>query len=219
MATGQTLLDLMQVMDNELHNQPTEEDVVRSLIALNAAQDLFESVVAGHPNLYGDTVGTVAITAGAESTAFPTNVLRLDRLRMMQDGRPTFALRKLDDTGGNASVGWWYGASPTANGRVNSYWTDGRNIYWSPFPSQADTVRWYGFQSAADITAAGTFAYNDIALLPIAGFAVKLMRAGVGDDTVDLNEATAVFVPVVKQLANFNRDRASVLLYKNVHTT
>lgn len=221
MATGQTLLDLCQVLDNELLLQSGEADVTRGLLALNAAQDLFEAVVSGYPDLYGDTVGTVAISSGTETTAFPSGLLRLDKMWMMENSRPLYPLDKVDLTGGQG-----YDRSsivalitPQGTGRVTGYYTDGRSIYWAPFPSQSDTVRWYGFQAATDITANGTFLYPDMAMLPIASFATKLLRAGVGDDSVDLNEATATFKPVVDQLANFNRDRAPKLLYRYAHDT
>lgn len=223
MALGQYLLDQMQVLDNELLLQPAEPMVVRALIALNMAQDLFESIIAQQPNLFGDTTGTVAVVNGAESSVYPATLLRLDKLWMIDpaSSRPAYPLDKIDMVGGQAANRRWpaYFASGAGTGRVDRYWADGRNIYWGPIPSQNDTVRWYGFTPAADITAAGTFAYPDMAMMPIAGFAVKLMRAGVGDDTIDLNEATAAFSPVVKQLANFNRDRAPRFIYSERHIT
>jgi hypothetical protein len=218
--TGQNLLDLMEVLDNELLLQTGEEDVVRALIALNASQDLFESVVSQHPNLLGNTVGTVAVVADTETTTFPANVLRLDKLWMLDDNsRPLYPLHRVDLVGGHMVSHVAPYAAFGTRGKVNGYWTNGSLIYWSPLPSEAATVRWHGFTPANDITAGGTFAYRDIAAMPIAAFAVKMMRAGVGDDSMDLNEATAAFDPVVKRLANFNRDKAPGLVYSQSHDT
>ena len=42
MATGQTVLDLMEVLAPELQLQSAEADVVKGLIVLNRAQSAFE---------------------------------------------------------------------------------------------------------------------------------------------------------------------------------
>jgi hypothetical protein len=72
---------------------------------------------------------------------------------------------------------------------------------------------------AADITAVGTFAYPDIAMLPIAGLAVKLMKIGVGDASLDLDAATAAFASTIDALSRFNRDRAPGYNYTRWHNT
>jgi hypothetical protein len=211
----------MQVLDNELLLQPAEADVVRGLLALNMAQDLFESAIATKPNLFGDTIGTVAITSGSESTAYPATLLRLDKLWMIDPAtsRPIYYLSRLDRAGGQGGYLRWPLSLSVGGGRVRAYWEDGRNIYWAPFPSQSDTVRWYGFTPATDITAGGTFLYPDIAMMPIAAFAVKLMRAGVGDDAVDLDSAVGAFTPVVETLSRHNRDQAPGFNYTRFHTS
>ena len=81
MATGQTLLDLMEVLDRGLQLQSGQTGVTMGLRAANAAQDYLESLLALQPNNYGSTVGTVTTTADTETTAFPTGLLRLDRLQ------------------------------------------------------------------------------------------------------------------------------------------
>lgn len=223
MATGQDLLDLMQVLDNELLLQTGEPDVARGLIALNAAQDMFEASVALMPTMFGSDAGTVSITAGSETSPYPTGLLRLDKIWMLDPTtlRPLYPLEVVDMVGGQAWRRRWPASliSTQTSGRVSGYWENGTDIYWSPFPSQSDTVRVYGFSSAADITAGGTFAYPDLTMLPICAFATKLMKAGVGDDSVDLNEAMAFFMPIVKQLSHYNRDRAAEFIYRGVHLT
>ncbi len=227
MATGQTLLNLMEVLDNELQNQPAEVDVVRSLIALNAAQDYFESIAALQPDFMGDTIGTVNTAASTESTAFPTGLLRLDKLQYIDTTQspnlPTYYLESRDETGGHIRSRSWTLtlAQPSlGSGAPRAYWEDGRNIYWSPLPDAIYTIRWYGFQAATDITAGGTFLYPDVAMLAFASFASKLMKIGVGDDGADVDAlAQSTFGPVVKALANHKRDEAPGYQYRYAHIT
>jgi hypothetical protein len=227
MATGQTILDLMEVLDNELQNQAAEVDVARSLIALNAAQDYFESIAALQPDFMGDTIGTVTTTANVEATAFPTGLLRLDKLQYIDTtsspNLPTYYLEKRDETGGHIRSRSWplTLAQPSlGTGAPRAYWEDGRNIYWSPLPNGTYTIRWYGFSAASAITAGGTFAYPDIAMLPFASFACRLMKIGVGDDGGDVDAlAQATFGPVVKSLAGHNRDEAPGYQYRYAHIT
>ena len=58
MATGQTILDLMEVFDRGLQLQSGESGVTMGLRAANAAQDYLESLLALQPNNYGSDVGT-----------------------------------------------------------------------------------------------------------------------------------------------------------------
>src|SRR5438874_4944062 len=80
MATGQSILNLMEVLFPELQLQPSETDVTKGLIVLNAAQDLLETIIAQYPRLKGDQTGNVTTTASVESTAFPTGFKRLDSI-------------------------------------------------------------------------------------------------------------------------------------------
>ena len=72
MATGQTMLDLMEALDYGLQLQSGESGVTRGLKALNAAQDHLESMLALDPNVVGSTVGTITTSADTETTAAPT---------------------------------------------------------------------------------------------------------------------------------------------------
>ena len=81
MATGQTILDLMEGLDASLQLQASESGVTKGLIAANAAQDYLESLLALQPNNYGSTFSTVTTTPDTESTTFPSGLLRLDRLQ------------------------------------------------------------------------------------------------------------------------------------------
>lgn len=221
--TGQTLLDTMEVLNQELQLQTGEADVTRGLVALNRAQDYFETFAAQSPDILGSGVGTVVTVADTETTAFPSGVLRIDKLHFINPdtNRPQYRLEPLKTTGGHVvGYSWPFYLIADRTGKPTSYYTNGTLIYWNPLPSAAHTIRWYGFQVASDITAGGTFAYPDIVALPIAAFAVKIMKLGVDDQLGDINQLAAeTFNPVLKTLSMFNRDKAAGFDYKNVHGT
>jgi hypothetical protein len=136
------------------------------------------------------------------------------------DSRPVLELEKLQRAGGHTANSRWYMnlISTAGTGRPRAYWTDGSNIYWQPTPSQEYTIRWYGFQAASDISAAGTFAYPDIVAFPLASFAARLIKVGLDDEATDLaGLATETFSPVLDSLFLFNRDGASGLEYTQFH--
>lgn len=221
--TGQSLLDRMELFNPELQLQPGEEDVTRGLTALNIAQDYYESLAAQRGKIHGGQVGTVATVNNTETTAFPTGVLRIDRLQTLNasTNRPDGDVGRIKRVGGHAtSTRWPYNVTlSTAPGKPASYWTNGTSIYWSPVPDAAYNVRWYGFQVAADITALGTFAYPDIVSIPLATFAARIMKIGLEDPVQDLAAiANETFKSTLDALENFNRDGASGLEYTEPHT-
>jgi hypothetical protein len=224
MSTGQSVLDRMEILHPELQLQTGESDVAKGLIAVNIAQDYFESILALHPGVLGDTVGTVTTTANQETTTYPTNLLRLDKLQYIDaaTSRPSWDLDPLYGDGSHAglTVADWL-ATPTATtGAPKAYWTNGRSLYWAPIPDATYTVRWYGFQQQTDLTASGTFQFPDICLTPIATFAVKAWRIGL-DDATDQLQALAqdVFEPVVTALKGFRREGPKPLVYRYAHGT
>ena len=97
MATGQSVLDLMEIMDRGLQLQSGETGVTLGLRAANAAQDYFESILALEPNVLGSQVGTITTAASTESTTFPTGVLRIDRLQYIDPttSRPSWDLDRV----------------------------------------------------------------------------------------------------------------------------
>ena len=221
MATGQSMLDTMEVMDRGLQLQSGETGVTLALRALNASQDHFESMMALQPNVMGSSVGTVTTSADTEATAFPTGLIRLDRVQFLDPdtSRPLWDLERV------GPVGDYYGTSPsvqfnaTTTGRPARYWTNGSYIYWDPLPNATHTIRYYGMKVADDITAAGTFAYPDMVMLPIVTFAVNLLRVGKDDDTTPITQVgMQVFGPVIQTMARFNRDRPPGYDYRYVHT-
>jgi len=221
-ATGQTILDLCEGLDRELQLQSTEADVTLGLKLLNASQDYFESIVALQPSLMGDGIGTVTTAADTESTAYPSGLLRVDRLQYIDPttSRPAWDLDRISGTGGHAytTLDPLLATSSTTSGKPARYWTDGSNIYWDPLPDATHTVRYYGFTAAADLTAGGTFTYPDMVMLPLASFTTILFQVGKGDAEVNLNElALKTFDPVVQTLSKFNRDRTQHYQYRYTH--
>lgn len=225
MATGQSLLDLMELANQELQLQPTETDVTRGLLALNVAQDYFENLAASRKVKTGTTNPTteVVATANVETTAFPTGLLRVDRLQRLDGtgGNPIGDLERLQRTGGHANRQFriWQFSGPTGSGTPGAYWTQGTSIYWSPKPASTSYYRAYGFIRAADITASGTFTYDDGVMFPLAVFAAKLMTIGVADSPQDLTTlAQETFTAILDTLERFNRDGAQDVTYERSHS-
>lgn len=221
MATGQSLLDRMELLNQELQLQAGEADVTKGLLALNVAQDYFEMMAALRSKIFGSTKGTVTTAISTETTAYPTGLLRLDRLQLLDsNSRPMGDVKRLIRAGGHVGAASWpLNLLSASTGLPQAYWTDGTLIYWAPLPSAVSTIRWYGFQAASDLTASGTFAYPDVVMLPIVAFAVRLYKSGI-DDPVDNLTSLAVetFKPVLDLLANSNRDGAVGLEYTQFHS-
>jgi hypothetical protein len=222
MATGQTLLDTMELLDQELQLQPGEASVTRGLTALNRAQDHFESLLAVRKGALGGQVGQLVTANATETTAFPAGVLRIDRLSMLSGngGLPLYDLLPNKRSGTQANSGLWpWAAFTQGTGKPAEYKTNGRTITWSPLPSGVFYIRWEGFEVAADISAAGTFAYPDIVILPLASFAVKMFKFGIDDASADLQQvASETFKSTLDALTNFDRDGARGFEYTSVHT-
>lgn len=224
MATGQTILNRMELVDQELQLQSSEADVVRGLIAANVAQDYFESRLALHPNALVSGTGTVVTAANTETTALPTGMLRLDGLQFINasTSRPDYDLIPIKRTGGQVTAASWPAPlwRPSGSGAPTAYWTNGTSIYWSPLPNAVHTVRWHGLVSATDITASGTFAYPDSALFPLAVFAARILKLGIGDPQGDYEAlAEKTFDPVISAMTHFQRDGAQPFRYTEAHDT
>lgn len=223
--TGQTLLDLMETLGPELLLQSGEADVTKGLLILNAAQDAFETLAAQYPQFLGGAVGTVVTVQNQEYTAFPTGLLRVDGLDMLDPvtSRPAYPMTVKRQRGGHTygSPWWWqYVSSSSTTAKPSVYWTNGTRIYWDPVPDAVYTIRYYGWAAAADITASGTFAYPDVVALPIASLACKFIRTGLDDPTQDLMSiAKDSLSSTIDALGNFNRDGAHDLIYKYNHDT
>ena len=223
MATGQTILDVMETMDRGLQLQSGESSVTLSLRAVNVAQDHLEALLSTAPNSYGSTAATVTTAASTETTTFPTGLLRIDRLQYL-DPDTSLPAGDLDwvgytgDQNDKGALGLMLGSLGTT-GKPQRYWTNGTDIYWGPLPNATHTVRYYGLVAASDITAAGTFAYPDVAIGPVADFATRLLKIGKDDDPTPISQlGLDMFGPVLAQFGRFNRDRAPGYDYRYMHT-
>lgn len=216
--TGQTLLDTMEVLNQELQLQAGEIDVTRGLLALNIAQDFFESAAAKRPNTVGSSYGTVTQTANQEFTLYPAGLLRIDRMDYIDPAtsRPAWKLAPRYEAGSHSPNSTWVNSLVTSSstGKPKAYWANGTQIWWDPLPDTTNTVRWYGLQAATDITASGTFLYPDIVRLPITTFAVTILKLGVDDDPGVISGLSQnLFEGTLDLLANPIRDGARGLNY------
>lgn len=224
MATGQSLLDRMELVDQSLQLQSGEADVTRGLLALNVAQDYLESMLALIPKVWGDTTGTVTTTASTETTSFPSGVLRIDRLQWIDPATSRPSGPDLENTWfvGSHNVGVpSFLVSTGGTGRPRAYWTQGRNIYWNPLPDTTHTIRYYGLSAQTDITASSTFPYPDYAMFPLAVFAVRVLAVGTDDDDGSTFEALAeeLFTPTILAMKAIGRgDRPAGYDYTEFHT-
>lgn len=223
MATGQTLLNWMEILFPELQLQTGESDVTKGLLALNAAQDAMETHIAQYDEtMFGGTDGTLITTAGQEYTTFPTGLLRIDGLEMLNSQNlPSYPLSPQRREGGLQQRWWnyWATSSSTA-GQPHGYFTNGLKIYWDMVPDQAYNIRYAGLVQASDITASGTFAYPDICILPLATVATKFLRTGVDDPVDNLNAlAQEVFNPMLDAMSGFRRDTPLGYRYTRSHDT
>lgn len=209
MATGQTILDTMEMLNQELQLQSGEADVTRGLVALNRAQDYLEALAATAGKSL-QTKTTVTQTAGQDYSARPAGLLRIDRLQLLDaNSRVLYALDVDKSAGGRGSLRWplTAGTASTVNGKPLKYSYDEDYLYWTPAADTTNVIRVIGLIQAADITANGTFAYKDPLILPLAAFAVRLMRIGVDDQVPDIGSlAQETFGPILKALSTANRD-------------
>ena len=223
MATGQTILNLMEVLDRGLQLQSGESGVTLGLRAANASQDYLESLLALQPNSFLSSTGTVTTTADTETTTFPSGLIRLARLQYLNasTSRPSWDLEWVGYTGDQSGLSTYPTVQfdATSTGKPRRYWTNGRNIYWDPLPNATHSVRYYGLVAADDITASGTFAYPDLAITAVADYAVKLLRIGKDDDAQPVSAVgVEIFTPCIELLGRFNRDRAPGYDYRYYHS-
>lgn len=225
-----TILAKMQVLDNELDIAVGGADETRAISALDMAQDVFESIVANHPDTLGK-ISTITTTANQEYTTWPTDLLRLDNLYMMNTqvtpNIPQWEITIIQDVGGQA-IGVPYpwltgvvGYSPSTRGAPTWAYTNRQYFFWAPIPDQAYALRAYGFSSEADITTRSqTFAYPDLVSVPMAAYATRLMEMGIDDPSQELKDlADEIYGPVLNMLRQPTRQRPQSRAYSRVHTT
>lgn len=219
------LLTKMGVLDNELDVSSGGADETRALAALDMAQDAFESVVAGVPEILG-TVSTLTTAASTETTTWPSTLMRVDSLWMINatTNRPAYQLDEIQDVGGQAAPApFWpisenYSPSP---GQPWGYFTNRAHFYWAPLPDAIYTIRVYGYYEKTAITSrAATFELPNQVSTPMASFAVRMLSIGVGDDEAEVRRlANELYTPVITMLQSPSVQRPQARFYSRVHTT
>ena len=222
--TGQTLLNYMEIVDPEQQLQSGEANVVRGLLALNIAQDLWESLLAGEAETRTQAIPSAfTTTANQEYTTIPTGYLRTDRLEFIDPTTSKVAWEIVNDRSQGQASGSglaWQLTSATSPGRPRIYWNNGTQYWWKPTPDAIYSIRFYGLTSAADITASGTFTFMDVVAFPLATLAAKIIMTGLGDEVKDLDAlAGEVMAPALKSYRTFNKDRAPSFEYRYHHDT
>jgi hypothetical protein len=218
------LLSAMSVLDNELDVSSGGADESRAIAAAGMAQDAFESVVAGIPEVLG-TVGTLSTTANQENTTWPSALMRADSLWMINatTNLPEYQLDEIQDVGGQANVNPFFpfGAYNASPGRPAAYFTNRANFYWKPVPDAVYTIRVYGYYAKTALTTrAQTMELPNQVKTPMASFAVRMMSIGVGDDEEETRRlANELYTPVIKMLQSPTVQRPQSRYYSRMHTT
>ena len=223
-----TVLGKMSVLDNELDISSGGADETREISALDMAQDVFESIIANHPDLLG-TVATTTTTADTEATAWPTGLMRIDTMWKINTAStpnlPQWQIDVIQDVGGHmVGAGWPYNAAlgfPGGKGAPRGCYTNRANLYWQPLPDAVYTVRINGLYAATDISSrSATFAYPDQVSNAMAACAVRFMAMGVADPSDDMKAlADELFAPAINMLRQPTRQRPQSRQYSRVHTT
>lgn len=223
--TVATILGQVSIVDNELDITAGGADETRCITALDMAQNLFESVLANHPDTLG-TISTIATTPTTEITDWPSRLLRLDSLYLLDaTGKQLYEIEVIHDVGGQSSNHGWpwnaSGFSSQGSGAPRYVYTNRQYLFWTPIPDAAYNVRCYGLQAKADLTSrTQTFEYPDEVATPLAVFADHLLSIGVGDPSDDLKGlADSMFAPVINMLRKPTRQRPQSRHYSRIHQT
>lgn len=225
---SQTVADLltaMSVLDNELDAVVGGVDETRAINALILAQHQFEILAAQYPKVFQTSAQTLAVAASTETTAFPSALLRLDALWLLDAAtqRPVTKLKRITDIGAHVpALPWPLSLSlATGTGSPAAYYANTADFYWLPLPAGADTIRVYGMIAAAEFVSRDSlFTYPPQTRLPIAAFASKLLSIGVGDAKADLDGlAEETFRPLLKTQKKFDRSEPLSRDYTYAHST
>ena len=225
-----TLLGDMTVFDNELQVEADAVDEARAIRAINIVQRWFEAIAAGDGEAF-QTYGTITQTANTEVTSWPTDLLRLDDLWLMDTtvtpNLPTARLDPIYETGGHrpSTVGITeIVALSLATGKPSRYWATqppGGKIFWEQIPDAANTIRWYGMVAATAYTArSDTFSYPPSCATVFSQQAAKLLRIGRDDSVSDLRvEAAGSLRDALHASRNWRSTGPVGRAYQDVHTT
>ncbi len=229
MTIATILLD-MAVFDNELFVNKDGKDEARGIRAINIVQRWFEAIVAGDDEAF-QTFGNITQTLNTETTSWPTDLLRLDDLWLMDTTiTPNLPVRRLDpidETGGHrpAMLGVTQLVALTiTTGKPFRYWATqppGGVIFWEQIPDAAHTIRWYGLVAQADYTVrTDTFGYPPICGAYFSQQSAKILRMGRDDSIADLRrEADVALRDALKASRHWRSTGPVGRQYQDVHVT
>lgn len=224
MATAADLLKIMPVFNNALRVENGDPDEARAIIALTAAQHYFETVAATYQRVLGTQI-TVSTVVDTETTGYPTTLLRLDAIWLVDatTGRPIRRLKRIEEVGGQApSLPWPLQlTAASGQGSPEAYFADMSNFYWLPVPDMMQTLRIYGLIEHAEFeTRNSPYSYPLRVKSAIAAFAVKILRTSLDDDTATIDSLAATFFgPLMRSLKQFDRSEPHGRFYGEVHDT
>lgn len=221
--TGADLLARMKVLNNELRIAANGADEARALTALDMAQDQFQRLAAAMP-IIGQTNDTVTTVANTESTAWPSGLLRIDRVWLLNsDGQQVREVEYTYDTGGHTPTSPWplnFLASGVGAPMAYSASLDDA-LYWSPRPDAAYTLRIYGLYERTAITSRDTvFGWPKAVSIPLAATAVRILEMGIDDPSDELTAlAEEAYQPIFRSMRKAIRSAPMPRHYTQVHYT
>lgn len=222
----QDLLDRMSLYDNQLDLIVGGDDVARGIIAINLVQDWWEVVAARYADLC-QTASTLVTVANTETTVWPTTLLRIDDLWVLDSaGAQLRRLDPIDSVGGHMPDSPWPYYLLSAGTTLGSPWGyyakgQGGLIYWDPKPDAVYTIRGYGLWAQDDYAnAAAIWLYPDSVALVAVPHAVQVMRSGLDRDINAVKSAAdAAFISVARALGHQVHVDAASRVYSEYHDT
>jgi hypothetical protein len=219
------LLRFMGSLNNELDTAAGAADEVKALNALNLSKIYVESVAAAMPRIMSARgVETIKTAANTESTPIPEDLLRIDRLWLLDSTSllPIFPLEPLQETGAHQPPAPWpLSIGNTSPGQIAGYYIDGEHLYWSPPPDAIYQVRAYGlWQRDLFVDRKSAVPFPQILCPVIAAFATRYCLSAVDDPTTDiLTIAKEFFAPALRALRKRDRSVPKSRHYERIHTT
>ena len=222
-GTWADVLDMMEVLNNELETGSGEDHEGQALLACKMALYQFENIARTLPKVLGTVTNSTTTTANTETTTWPTALLRLDKMQLLDaNGKVVRTITRLQEVGSHApSLPWPLNLVSAGSGAPAGYFVDMANFYWMPLPDAAHSIRLYGLFAATVPSARSTsYPYHDHSKIAMAQFAVFLMKYGVDDAKADLDALGAkLFTPLLKGLRKFDRSGSMDRHYDYVHST
>lgn len=222
-GTWADVLDVIELLDNELECGAGEDDEVRAILACKHAQHEFETLAATFPRTLGTVVNTTTTTAATEATAWPSALLRLDGIFVLDSaGVIVRKIESMQEIGSHApSMPWPLNLVSPAGGTPSGYFTDMANFYWLPRPDASYSLRIYGlFEQAEPALRASAYAYRNNTKLAMGQMALFLMKYGTDDTKGDLHKlGDILFRPLLRSLRKFDRSGPMDKHYDFLHTT